>query len=101
MWVHVGERRYYYTYRWEHGRSRRLYAGTGEAAEKAAAEDACRRAARQAEAQAVRNYRADLHAADSLTHTLRRRTDALARAVLYLAGFHRHERSEWRRRRTD
>ena len=81
------------------GRVIREYVGTGLAGELAAALDARRRAERQAEQAA---WRRDLERIKSAIAPLEEFCDTvevLARASLLLAGYHQHNRGEWRRRR--
>jgi hypothetical protein len=77
----------------------REYVGTGLVAELAAQQDAAARAARQAErdrfAQTIDHHR-DADAAQAAFAQL---VDGLTAAVLVAAGYHRHHRGEWRKRR--
>jgi hypothetical protein len=91
--------RYYYRSVREGRRVRRVYLGTGPGGERAAAEDAARRARRQAQPEARRDEQARRDEADALITDLVRLTDALARAALMAAGYFRHARGAWRRRR--
>ena len=59
MWEARGQRRYFYRHVRVGGRPRRLYAGTGRAAELAAAADALRRLNREIEARERRAEQAD------------------------------------------
>jgi hypothetical protein len=93
------ERGYYYRVRKVGGRVAREYVGTGRVAELAAQLDALERERRQREALAVRQQKAGLAALDADQEALTRATDLLARAALLAAGFHRHKRGEWRKRR--
>jgi hypothetical protein len=72
--------------------------GTGEKAEQSAAEDTICRTTRQAEAEAYRHQRHTLKPVDTSVRDLTHQMGALAKAVLFLNGFYRHERSQWRRR---
>ena len=81
------------------GRVVREYVGTGLAAELAARLDAAERGRRGARAAAGRAERERLDAADATLAELSAVADALARSALLLAGYHRHDRGEWRRRR--
>jgi hypothetical protein len=93
------ERGYYYRVRKVGGRVVREYVGTGRVAEVAAQLDALERARREREALATRQQKAELTALDAELNALTERADLLARAALLAAGFHRHKRGEWRKRR--
>src|SRR3954471_5309859 len=98
-WEQVGRRRYYYRSEWSAGRPVRRYAGTGPAAELAAAADDLRRLGRAIaarERQAEQGRRRD---AEAPLRELCEVTDLLAQAALVAAGYHRHDRGAWRRRR--
>ena len=98
-WEQRGQKLVYYRARKVAGRVIREYCGSGERAEAAAREDAGRRAAREAEAQAWREERAGLEAVDDKVVELAEKAEALARAGLLLAGYRRHARGQWRKRR--
>jgi hypothetical protein len=99
-WETRGGSRQYYTRTHRVGSKRvRVYLGCGPAAEAAAAEDARRRAEREAEAQRVRGDQARHAPADELLDTLATGADLLVKAVPNAAGFHRPARRPWRRRR--
>jgi hypothetical protein len=92
-------RRYYYRVRRVNGRVVREYVGTGPAAEAAAALDSAHRqlkqlgrAERAAKDAADRELEADLSLLDDLANLF-------ARAALEAAGYHRHARGQWRKRR--
>ena len=87
--------RYYTRSRKVNGRVVREYLGTGEAAEQAARLDASARQGREAR----RAERDELAALDASLDDLAEETDLLARAVLAAAGYRRHHRGEWRRKR--
>ncbi len=99
MLEYRGDQAYYYRYRKEGGRVRRLYVGSGEQAEQAAAEDAARRAERKARGEAWAAERNRLDTIDAPLKNLVDGTLALARAQLMLAGFFRNDRGAWRKRR--
>ena len=71
----------------------REYCGKGPAAERAAAEDAVRRAERDA----CRAERRQVEAMDAEVEVLHRTVDLLSKGVLIGAGFHQHNRGEWRK----
>jgi hypothetical protein len=93
------ERGYYYRVRKVNGRVVREYVGGGPVGQLAAACDAEERARRRrwtAEAAAERE-RAE--ALDRLVRELDALADTLVRATMLAAGFRRHHRGDWRRRR--
>ncbi len=81
------------------GRVVREYAGGGLVGQLAAATDAEQRAEREARAEAFRTESARLEALDAPVDLLDEVAEALARGALMLAGYHRHHRGEWRRKR--
>jgi hypothetical protein len=81
------------------GRIVREYVGTGEAAEVVAQLDALERDRRWREALLWQEERACYAAADAALGTLGRVCDELLEQELMAAGYHRHNRGEWRRRR--
>jgi hypothetical protein len=91
--------RYYTRSRREGGRVVREYVGTGPAAELARRRDAQERARRREQAALLRAERDRLDAVDQAVAELCDLSDALARGALTLAGYHRHDRGEWRKRR--
>ena len=94
-----GRGRYYTRSRKVNGRVVREYLGTGPHAELMAAIDAGRREERQAKAAAERLERENWWAKDAEVKTLCALAEALAARSLEAAGYHRHKRGEWRRRR--
>jgi hypothetical protein len=94
-----GGRSYYYTAERVGGRVVKCYIGSGRVAAIAAQFDAIRRQERDAEQAAVRRARDELAALDAAVTPLDELADLLARAAMLAAGFHRHHRGEWRRRR--
>ena len=92
-------KRYYYRSVKKDGRVIHTYCGTGEAGEKAAAEDEQRRQARRQHLEAQHSIEAQWKAIWASAQTLTESTTQLTRATLVLAGFHQHRRGEWRRRR--
>ena len=89
---------YYYRSKRVGGRPVREYIGTGLVAELAALLDAQEREEREAAAAAWQAERERLEALDAPVAELCAATDALATAVLLLAGCYQHKR-ELRRRR--
>jgi hypothetical protein len=94
-WEARGGGRYYYKVSRDGGRIRRLYLGNGPVAELAARDAELRRAERRARARS----QARLEAAEAASRELVELADLLARAALVAAGYHRHDRGAWRRRR--
>jgi hypothetical protein len=81
------------------GRVIREYIGRGPAAELVAQADVLARAARRKEFEARRVERATWDTARAPLQELAVVTDLLVAAALLAAGYHRHDRSAWRRRR--
>ena len=81
------------------GRVLREYIGTGETAELIAACDEHDRAARSLARAAERAERDRIGRADMPLADLDALTETLARLALVAAGYHRHHRGDWRRRR--
>jgi hypothetical protein len=102
-WQEVDGRRYYYRGRRLCGRPRRLYVGAAgsPAAELAAAADHLRRLGREVAARERHAERERLRGAEAPLLALCERTDVLTRAALLAAGFHKHDRGPWRRRRRE
>ena len=102
-WQDVDGRRYYYRGRRLCGRTRRVYVGAAgsPAAELAAAADGLRRLGREAAARERHAERERHREAEAPLLALCERTDVLTRAALLAAGFHRHHRGPWRRRRRE
>lgn len=92
--------RYYTRTKRKNGRYLREYIGTGPAAELAATLDEWRRAERRAQAEAQRADQAKWQAASGVLRQLDRLADTLVRATLLAAGYHQHDRGEWRRMRS-
>jgi hypothetical protein len=99
MWDVREGRRYYYRSVRLGNRVVRQYVGTDPLAELAATADALKRAQRRSQAEARRRDRALLEEADGPLLELNGVADLLTRAALTAAGFHQHERGEWRRKR--
>ena len=94
-WEARGGCRFYYRVVRDDGRVRRLYLGNGPVAELAARDAELRRAERQARARS----QARLEAAEAASRELAELADLLVRAALVAAGYHRHDRGNWRKRR--
>ena len=89
---------YYYRAKKVTGRVVKQYVGARPLAELLAAHDARERAERLAAAEARRAERARLATIDGPAEVSHEAVEALLRANLVLAGYHRHQRGEWRRR---
>src|SRR5215216_1656535 len=94
-----GRGRYYTHSRKEGGRVVREYYGTGTLGEVAASVDAQIRQERLALTRARQQLRDRLDAADALAASADALAGLLARACLLAAGYHRHDRGRWRRRK--
>lgn len=93
--------RYYTRSRKVNGRVVREYIGTGRAAELIAQLDALERERREMERGARRAARVDLEALDAPLDELHDLADLVAHAALLVAGYRRHNRGEWRKRRAE
>jgi hypothetical protein len=91
--------KYYSRSKKVNGRVEREYIGKGELAQLLAQIDAAERDRRRAERAAVKAERAELDALFGALIELDRAADVLARAALTAAGYRRHNRGEWRKRR--
>ena len=80
-------------------RVHRVYFGKGPAAQLAARLDEQRRSERLARSQAWRAEEAGRAAAEARLRELDELSDLMTRATLLAAGYHRHDRGAWRRRR--
>ena len=100
-WEARGSRRYYTRSKRVNGRVVREYVGAAGAAvaELAAAADAVKRADRRAALEARRAEEARWAEATAPLLELCHVADVMARAALLAAGYHRHSRCSWRRRR--
>jgi hypothetical protein len=90
---------YYTRSRKINGRVVREYVGTGPLATLAAEMDALDRQRRQEEAEAWRVECECMEALETPIEELCEATEVLAQAALLAAGYHRHNRGEWRKRR--
>lgn len=93
------KRGYYYRARKVNGRVVREYVGTGEVARLAAMMDDVDRRQRENERSERKALQAEMQALDDAVERFDELAERLARAALQAAGFHRHKRGEWRRRR--
>jgi hypothetical protein len=99
-WVVRGCRRYYYRSRRVGGRVRGQYIGVGPVAELMARADALTRAVRRARARALQDKQVRWTKAEAPLLQLDRLAGLLVAAALAAAGYHRHDRGHWRKRRT-
>lgn len=83
----------------ENGRVVREYVGTGETAQAIAQLDALARLQREQERAAAEAAAEQERALEAPVWELCDQADLWARVALVAAGYHRHERGEWRRRR--
>jgi hypothetical protein len=90
---------YYTRSRKEGGRVVREYIGGGVLGELAAQLDAEKRRIRTEEATTWREERKSMEALDKPVEELCRAAEILSRAVFVAAGYHQHNRGEWRMRR--
>jgi uncharacterized tellurite resistance protein B-like protein len=94
-----GSGRYYTRSVRQGGRVLRQYVGTGPGAEAAARADSLRREASEARRVAILSAINEIAQADALVKTVADAAETTTRAALLLAGYHRHDRGAWRRRR--
>lgn len=91
--------RYYTRSRRVGGRVAREYLGAGPLAEALARGDAEARSRQRERRAAEQSAHEEDTALEARVDQLIMGTDALVAATLVLAGYHRHHRGEWRRRR--
>ena len=84
---------------WPNGRVVKRYLGTGEFAQALADFEALDAHQRWLEAELKRDEEAQERVLDEQVKTLDGLASVLARAALVLAGYHQHDRGEWRKRR--
>jgi len=94
-----GRGRYLTKTRRQGGRYIREYLGSGPMAELMAEVDAEERRLRELGRQAWLQERAELAERDRDLEAFCQEVELLARAALVLAGYHQHDRGEWRRYR--
>lgn len=98
-WFHRGNGTFYYERaRKVGGKVVKEYIGRGPLAELAALLDAQRRAEREAAIRDARNERERVKASVELAVELAELIELLVKGHLLVAGFHQHDRGEWRRR---
>jgi hypothetical protein len=98
-WETRGGGRFYYRYRWNHGRVIKVYVGKGPAAERAAREDEAKRTNRIAQRQAAEIERVLERPARDLMAEVDGQVTVAIHSALMAAGYHRHSRGAWRKRR--
>jgi len=91
--------RYYTRSKKVNGRVVREYVGTGRVAELMAELDALERQQRVCDAATRKVERDDLAALAATVTAAFDRAELIARAALLAAGYRRHKRGEWRKRR--
>lgn len=91
--------RYYTRSIRRNGKVHREYVGTGQVAELLAHFDAADRVDRQRERHEEAHHRAMADAVEAPVNELDQLVEAVVRLELVCAGFHRHHRGEWRKRR--
>ncbi len=90
----------YYTRSWrEGGRVVRSYIGSGEVARCIAQIDELDKEKQAADRERTRLQRAESEALDTLARDAFEQVEAVLRATLAAAGYHRHARGQWRKRR--
>jgi hypothetical protein len=98
-WERRGNRSYYYRSVRRGGQVVKEYLGIGTVAELGAQLDALTRERRAIEQQDRAAERSRCDMLEEQTLELIQLTDALVAATLTAAGYHRHDRGAWRRRR--
>lgn len=94
-----GGGRYYTRSRRVNGRIRREYIGTGELAEAMAVLDALEREDRELKREEEQRERKRLDDLDREARTYCAAVDRILADALMAAGYHRHARGEWRKKR--
>lgn len=98
-WITFRNRRYYVRRPRRDGRRCFEYWGTGPKAEQAAAEDALKRAEQLALNQRRKDDQSAWQQANQPLDQLAAAAAALMKGTLVAAGFHQHDRGEWRKKR--
>lgn len=91
--------KYFYTKEREGGRVTSRYIGTGEVAACIAQFHALERQSKEDEREAERERRAQIAQKDAQNAAYFDEVEALFRQVMEAAGYHRHKRGKWRKRR--
>lgn len=92
-------RGYYYRAKKVDGRVVREYVGQGEIAALVEQNDLLDREKRKLDFAQERAQQDEMNALDELLNDLNEQIDLLARVVLLAAGYRRHKRGEWRKKR--
>ena len=98
-WEKRGNRDYFYTAERVNGRVVKRYVGAGRVAELAAQLEALTRDQTATVDEDTRRAWAELDALAAALGPLHELADSLTAAALVAAGFHRHHRGPWRKRR--
>src|SRR5262245_46598203 len=98
MWLNRGKRPVFYLCQRINGQARQIRVGTGPYAEMVAAEVESRKQARVAAAEACAAWEVKAQATEQPLDDLCVSLELLATASLLALGFHRHDRSKWRKR---
>jgi hypothetical protein len=98
-WKIINGKSYYYRNVRKGGKVHSEYIGSGSVAERAYEIDRRVKRARDEDASAWRVEREAIEAADKIQAATFDAVEVMVRLTLELAGFHRHKRGEWRRRR--
>jgi hypothetical protein len=98
-WEQRGSHHYYYRSRKIGGRVVKEYVGAGVAGQQAEREDETRRLKQASERAALLMDRNTFDSASAAHIELSRTADAILTATLLAAGYHRHDRGKWRKRR--
>lgn len=91
-------KRYYTRSRRVNGRIQREYVGGGTIGELSEQLDAIEREERQSRAEAIRAAKLQMESFDELLTKFETLADNIGRGLLIAAGYHQHNRSEWRKR---
>jgi len=94
-----GRGRYYTRSKRVNGQVVREYIGTGPRAEMIAESDALKHRERVATRRAMKTAMGDIESTSELLGRYHVLTEGLVRIVLIQAGYHRHHRGKWRKRR--
>lgn len=98
-WKIINNREYYYQNIKTGGRVRSIYVGRGDLARFLARKDREARQGRRAAAEAARAAREAVEAEDRALDDWFFRVEGLADAALVAAGYRKHHRSQWRKKR--
>lgn len=93
------KRGYYYRSKKVNGKVQREYHGKGHLAELLAQMDEIERQQRQAEQEQWKSEKSEMEALDEQISQLDEFADLITSVTMFAAGFHQHNRGEWRRKR--